>query len=119
MICLIRCSIICSNPKWLTEGIVEKRVRDKSTWIVWFLGRRVEDQGRTGITSFQGAKRNCFTLKLPFINRLDISSVVLVEIGESVVEEDWCREVVGNLKFESADSVCVVSDGLVYGLPAG
>ena len=47
--------------------------------------------------------------------------MILVEISKSIVEENWCREVVGNFEFESADSVWVGSalDGLVDGLPAG
>ena len=70
--------------KWASDGVIEQRVGNQTTGIVSFSIRRELDW-------IAGAATDCAigdegSIQLASIERLDVSSVILIEVGEFVVE---------------------------------
>lgn len=106
---------------WGNEAVVEKRVCDQTARIVG-LARIVESK-RVAVAVADGVIINKVALELVGAERLDVATVVLIEVCELVVEEHGGGQVVRNPEAQLAygsvnrDSAVMVGDLLVEGSP--
>lgn len=84
------------------ESVVEERVGNETTWVDSLAGFRVDLEWIT-IAAGDGGVAAEIAHQLVLIVRLDVSSMVLVEVGELIVEEDGRANVVGNVELQHAD----------------
>jgi hypothetical protein len=84
------------------EGVVEHGVCDEATRIVWSVVRSRGNVERAAVAVFDviGALR--MALELVDVDRLDVATMVLVEVGEAIVEEDRGLDVVGDVEAQHA-----------------
>lgn len=101
-----------------SKCVVELGVCDQPTWIV---GQIIH---RTLLKRIACAERTfwpVFPLQLFRVQRLDISTVILVEIGQAIVQKDGRIEGVGDRKSKrtnvGADVVSIVIDLGIISLP--
>ena len=106
------------------KGVVEERIGNQPTGIVGEIGL-VQLQGFT-VARPDGclALGHEFPLELILIERFHVVSMVLIEIGETIVQEYGRADGVGNVEFERADVGLVfhpwpVGDLGDVGLPSG
>lgn len=83
------------------EGIVEYGVRNEATRIIRLSRRRVSLNWIAGAVT-DGVVVYRRTLELVRLERLDIPSMVLVEIREAVVKEDRRVHILGDVESQSA-----------------
>lgn len=77
---------------WRANGVVELRVGNEPTRIIDLAVLRTE-----WVTIIvDAAARNCIALELILADTLDISTMVLIEIGQFVVKQDWRLKIVWN-----------------------
>ena len=102
------------------EGIVEDRIGDQSAGIIWETGP-VQSQGVTA----PGPDRRLgheFPLELVLIERLHVPSMVLIEVGETIVQEHRRAHGGGDVEFERAELGLVIHPSIVdlgdVGLPS-
>lgn len=84
----------------VVERVVEDGVGDQATGIVCF-AVRVEAE-RVARAAANGVIVDGCSLQLIHIQRLDVATVVLVELCEAVVEEDGGGHLFGDLEFDGA-----------------
>lgn len=70
--------ILLRNENWRSESIIENRISNQSTWVVGF-PIVIVFQRVTG-APINGAIREILPFQLIRVKRLNVSSVVLVEI---------------------------------------
>lgn len=102
----------------IAERVVEDGVCDQAAGVVWFFGGGVGDEGGAGVASPQGAQIHRIAAKLAFINGLDVASVVLVKVGEAVVEVHRRVERLGDVELEGADLGVEAVDAVADAFPA-
>lgn len=106
---------------WRAEGVVEERVCDQTARIVC-LTVFTKTQGVT-VAVGDGVVINKVSFELILVERLDIATVVLVEVCELIVEEDGRGQVVRDVEAQGAngrvdvDKAVMVGDCLVAGAP--
>jgi len=83
------------------EGVVEHRVGNETTGIVWLAIDRVQGPAVARINVAHGASGS---FQLLNVHALNVTSVVLVEVGQAVVEQNGRLDVVGDLEAEDADA---------------
>lgn len=88
------------------EGIVEFRVRNQTARIIRLSGSRIQLQ-RIAVAAVDGRVAAEIALHLRRILGLNISTVVLVEVGEAVVHEDGRADFVLNFELDGADGLVV------------
>jgi hypothetical protein len=81
------------------ERIVEYRVRNQPAGVIRQFGCIIHPEG-IAITVGNLIGSPGHALELIGIERLDISSVVLEEVGEAVVEKNWRLQVVVNAELQ-------------------
>ena len=87
------------QPDGLENGVVEERVCDQTARIISLCSIPVK---RTAIASSNRCVRYEITFELRLINGFDISTVILVEVGQAVVHVYRRANVVGNIELEGA-----------------
>lgn len=112
------------EPHGVGKGVVEHRVGNQTAGVVGLLAILVAVQRRAlgagnGIVVASGA------LELIRIKRVDVAAMVLVEVGEMVVEENRCAHLLGDVESQAANigadssaSLNLDADALVH-LPLG
>ena len=88
--------------KWASDSVIEQRVGYQTTGIVSFSIRRQLDW-------IAGAATDCaigdvLSIQLASVERLDISSVILIEAGELVVEENRRTDIVRDVELQCTDA---------------
>lgn len=71
------------------EAVVEHRVRDQATRVVWFARGGVCDKRVAVVGSLELGFGPDRARKLLLVERLNIATVVLVKVGKAIVEKDW------------------------------
>ena len=84
------------------ESIVEHGVGNKSARVVGFFHVAITSK-RVAVTTVDCAPRNIIAFQLVGIERLDVSSVILVKVGEVIVEENRLTHIFGDGKSQVAD----------------
>lgn len=106
-------SISCQIDSPGTEnGVVEDGVGNQAARVVCFAVWG-ESEGIAG-AAIDAAIASSGTSELVGVERLDISSVVLIEAGEAVVEIDMGADVVGDAELERADGGVFNADGAIW-----
>ena len=100
------------------ESVVEHGVGDETTRVVGLVSLAIK-RSTVGIADV--ADRSLFALELIRIERENVSAMVLVEVGEVVVEEDWGTHLLRDGKLQVASRVvsfdAVVERGADVRLP--
>lgn len=86
------------------DGVVEHGVRNQATRIVRLPGSRVGRQGRTHAARNRTVRQSR-ALQLLQLQGLNVSSMILVEVGETIVHEDRRSHRLGNIEREVTDPV--------------
>lgn len=84
------------------ESVVEDGVGNETAWVVSLAGFAIDCQWRT-VAVADAAVVAHSTHQLGLIERLDVSSVVLVEVCETVVKEDMGSNVIRKEELQLAD----------------
>jgi hypothetical protein len=84
----------------VVEGIIEHGVCDQSTGIVWPAAMVYVQRSTVARFNIGAAFR--VALELVDVHRLDVTAVVLIEVGEAVVEKDGRADIVGDLEAQYA-----------------
>ena len=84
------------------DGVVEDGVGDQTTWVEC-LSVRCQSQGIAGAATYCIIVL-CIALELIGIEGLDVSSVVLIEVGEAVVQVNVRANIVRDTELKGADS---------------
>ena len=87
----------------IAKRVIEDRVGDETARVDDFAGVGIHVDGLAG-AALDGAVGHGIALELVGVERLDVASVVLVVIGELIVEEDAGIEPRGHAKVEAARS---------------
>lgn len=82
---------------WVVESIVKHGVRDEPARIIWLSSRGISRDWITGAGTDGAVVYRC-TLELIRLEGLDITSMVLVEIREAIVEEDRGVHILGDVE---------------------
>jgi len=103
----------------LAECVVEHGVGDEAAGVVRLACLGVYVQ-RRAVARAEVAGTAGITLELLDIDGLDVAAVVLVEVREAVVEQDWRLDVFRDVEAEDAH-VCLLHDagfeGVVFASP--
>ena len=104
------------------EGVVEHGIGDQAARVIGLVRVGVKLQ-RVAVAAIDGRVVAEITHELIGVERLDVTAMILVEIGKLVVKKDGRSEIVGNPEAQLADlgldieEAIVVGDGLIDGSP--
>jgi len=88
----------------VVEGVIEHRVRNQSTRIVWLVVLIRVKRGAIARVDVSGVLRRAF--ELIDVDGLNIATMILVEVGEAVVEENRRLDVIRDCNAQNAD-ICL------------
>lgn len=88
----------------VVEGVIEHRVRNQPTRIVWLVVLIRVKRGAIARVDISGALRLAF--ELIDVDGLDVATMILVEVGEAVVEKNRRLDIIGDCNAQNAD-ICL------------
>lgn len=94
------------------EGIVEERISYQAAWIIGLAGVGIGTK-RVAVAFGDGVVDHKVARQLALVVGFDISAMILVEVGEAIVEQNWGTEVVRDVELQLADIGCHVCAGAV------
>lgn len=101
------------EPHGAAEGIIEKGVRDETAGVVGLFGMVASlERCALGILQVTVAERLAF--ELVGVERVDISSVVLIKVLEVIVKQDRGLHVLGEVEADAADVGLNIRGGFLF-----
>jgi len=107
------------------EGVIEEGIGNEATGVICLVRDGVDAQ-RIAVAGPDAVVAPEVTAELGLVERLDVSSVVLIEVCEAVVQKDVRADIVGNVEAQLANvcddgslSVEAICDGGLVARPGG